>query len=412
MRNMPQELADHVLDYHHADVKTLQSASLVCRSWSLSCRVHLFNKLDLCIFDARTVTRQFQHDDLDHSCDIALRKFERLDAILYEDPTISRFVHEVEVDGSFEQSKSLRALVEGALARILTKVAAMTIRIRHLSWGQLSSPFRHSLIFACCSSSVSELEIWNCQIPTSALVHLWGSPYGLKRLKISHLRKATEDVDDMPITPIIPPTSEDNHFVTTLHHLETLVIETSLMGLILRLLVEANYTIDLQTLRHLQISHVDDISSVSLFIRVAGHHIETLEMWGPSSPDVLCGVHESIDLRYTPRLQNLRLLGVLWSPTSSPADCLNAMFDNIQETYRMSHLYILLSVVKKPRQKLNWNGWRSIDRTLTRSYFSALQHVEVVIHLSSAGPKALNLGKLANHFPELSKRGILSLRCQ
>ncbi|KAJ4489006.1 hypothetical protein C8J55DRAFT_604194 [Lentinula edodes] len=42
MTILPQELLDHILDYHHASVSSLSSSSLVSRSWLPTTRYHLF----------------------------------------------------------------------------------------------------------------------------------------------------------------------------------------------------------------------------------------------------------------------------------------------------------------------------------------------------------------------------------
>ncbi|KAJ3808439.1 hypothetical protein F5876DRAFT_78721 [Lentinula aff. lateritia] len=42
MAILPQELLDHILDYHHASVSSLSSSSLVSRSWLPTTRYHLF----------------------------------------------------------------------------------------------------------------------------------------------------------------------------------------------------------------------------------------------------------------------------------------------------------------------------------------------------------------------------------
>ena len=133
---IPPELWDYIIDYLHDDMHTLGACCLVCRSWLLSSRFHLFATVQLYAFDIDTY----------------------LVAICAPGSTIPPYVRNLEVYNGRNEWES--TVVINALPKL----------------PQLSAVERLSLVHVA----------WDTLIP-EAKERLFGLSRGLKALKLDHM---------------------------------------------------------------------------------------------------------------------------------------------------------------------------------------------------------------------------------
>ncbi|KAF8152291.1 hypothetical protein B0H34DRAFT_800753 [Crassisporium funariophilum] len=445
MQDAPQELVDHIVDFAHDDRKTLCAARLISRSWNISARVHLFRKLDLLIVKpghtsatptaiAKTNAHVVPSESTPpaslaptHSSQClrkpseqtSVDKFKWLLDILQTSPDMPYFVREVVIGNTNKLSRDQWQLYELVLSLVLSKLKRVTtLYLREVDWSSLSPSSATSVMELCQSPELKHLDVWNCQMPSmEGLMDFLNFSCGLTSLRLSHIRLESRSQDNNDADPDIVITPHTLGVINKLINrprkpLQKLTIETvPLVPMLYALLATTPCSVDITKLKSLFLTHINDVPSVRDFLQAAGSSLESLEMWASSCQRQYSTDH-GLDLILLPRLKQLRLSGMQWTPGMSPADCMERFFSNVNALHPLESLHVILNAVKRKTEEFNYSKWMLLDDVLSRSdLFPVLKKVHIVVYSASMRPQDVDLERLENAFPGLQANAKIQVVC-
>ncbi|KAF9005220.1 hypothetical protein BDQ17DRAFT_1354065 [Cyathus striatus] len=414
MRDIPQEVIDHIFDYFRDDKPTLAALGLVCWSWNQSSRVHFFHSVDFAV-PLSSYTRPLK-TRADHAGQLVfLKKYERLVAIINRKPVVASLIREVRVTYDSELGSSRWRVSELIFTCILGMLERVhTLRLCQIQWTQLGASFRKALTRIYSSPNLLQLELYNCYFSrTKDLTRVIGYSPGLKVLTLAFIR--VEGLSFLLEERALHGEALSTHCLSSSRRapLKKLVVETTMIVAWLSFLQDPVLCpLDVSSVNELYLSQVDDVQATNQYIQATGSNLESLEMWAPSSPEVLTCTQGTIDLSYTPKLRRLQIYGLPWSVNLCPGGCVTKMLENISTLHPLEEVFVLTNIVKKQSEGLDWIKWRALDECLARPVFHSLKKFEVVITLASSGPKCIDLEEFKNQFPALNARRLLTVRRQ
>jgi hypothetical protein len=290
MRDAPQELIDHVVDYVHHDHTTLSAVRLVSQSWNISARVLMFRQLNLRITPAPCSPRHPTDENIQKPGKNALdstANIHYLFDLIKSSPDIPLAVRDVTIGnqlppGSRDEFELLVSLILAQLKRVTT------LRLTELNWPDLSPLLAASLMRICRSPDLMHLDVFNCTMPSieSLVDFLNYSCSSLTSLRLSYIR-IPRNVEASAAPCSLSGVSK--LLCRPKKPLQRLTIEqVPLAQLIYALLKSTPCTFDIKQLSALFLEDINDVPSVCGLLQVAGGSLEHLEMRAakctPNSP--------------------------------------------------------------------------------------------------------------------------------
>ncbi|TFK70001.1 hypothetical protein BDN72DRAFT_839619 [Pluteus cervinus] len=407
MSTIPQEVVDHIIDYFHDDRKTLVSTSYVCPSWHASSRAHLFYRIDLTVPDPL-------YGDYDDGHFVTppspLKKYQRLYGLLVHDRGIANAVKELTISNAHQLGPSAWASVEPTLALILCKLHCVrVIRLSEVYFNHLKPDFQNALSQVCSSSTVSLLDISNCNSLTwSTFDDITGAPNGLRSLRMAFVRAQNASlgfVKEEPPLFLVKP--------------QSLTIESSLDPVI-TWLMHPYSTVSLSDLRELRLTHLENIPNLNDLVYglldVAGGSLEYLELWAPSGKCSTGGpppgpMGKLADINLTPNLQELRIAGLHFSRQVCLVAAATVFLIGATAPLNLRKFSILANVESdSPKgHDLDWAAWKGLDEVLSGPLFKPFEKLEVTMLIQGQGIPEHYRANLVEQFPRLHERKILSV---
>ena len=266
--NVPQELIDLLVDNIHDDRRSLIKASLICRSWALATRPHLFRRAAFHI-GFRPILHRYDRNDLDVLP--SFYRFRLLDEIIQDRPSIAYSIHDVMISSDTNHQALLWNQSEPSITQILSRLHRVkSLTLRDIEWKCLSMQCRQSLVSIFSSPSLEHVDLHAFNVELSIAFTLLGSAKNLKSVRVAH-------------TPTV--VSYDNCYFeqpTERIALRSLELGPQVEQLALHML-EPESPIVISRLHHLRMTHVTDVAACGQLLRAAGKSLEILELWAPTS---------------------------------------------------------------------------------------------------------------------------------
>ena len=282
MRDAPQELIDHIVDFAHDDHTTLSAVRLVAQSWNISARVHMFRRLNLRIAPtpcspSRSTVQPVQKPGknvLDSTTNVHY-----LFELIKSSPDIPHSVRDITIGNTSHLPRGTRDELELLLCLILPQFTRVTtLRITEVNWPDLTPVLAASLMRICRSPNLRHLDVFNCTMPSmdSLVDFLNFSCNSLTSLRLSYIRIPRN------AEAIISPASLagiDKLLCRPRKPLQRLTIEQVPLGpLIYALLKSTPCWFNIEQLSTLSLEDINDVPSVCGLLQVAGSSLERLEM--------------------------------------------------------------------------------------------------------------------------------------
>lgn len=461
MQSFPQELLHYIVEFVQDDRQTLATIRLVGHSWNISARTHLFRSLDLLISDIPG-SKAMTHGSggSSHVPKVkytGIEKFQSLLSLLETGADISHCVREVSLgrtarfNSTDPESHKQQNIYSVLISSILGRFKHLSdIVFREMNWANLAPSFLSCILEICKTPTLERIEIWNCQMPTaSSLLDFLGASRNVKSLRLSYFRILTADID-IEETKLSPTTTRGDRDIehpsytepcTSLLH--SLAIDATPDTFILNNVIGIRpYSINFLQLRRLYLGNVSNTVGVAEFLRKAGQSLEFLDMRilpctlyvsqsgqivlikfffsGKQIQSRLSAVH--LDLSHCPRLQNLRLSGLHWTPSICPSEYLSSLF--AKTSLPIECLQLVVTVLKPKSMtpvvvncrdesqpvnsarptELHYSDWNILDTVLSSHIFHVLQTFQISMKTIREGD--VDPSKLSNMFPKLKDKGV------
>ena len=296
MRDAPQELIDHIVDFAHDDHTTLSTVRLVAQSWNISARVHMFRRLNLritpppCLPGRPTVqpVQKPSKNALDSTTNVHY-----LFELIKASPDIPHSVRDITIGNTAQLFLGTRHELELLLCLILSQLKRVTtLRMTEVNWPDLTPVLAASLMRICRSPDLKHLDIFNCTMPSmdSLVDFLNFSCNSLTSLRLSYIR--TPRNPEAAISPV-SLVGIDKLLCRPRKPLQRLTIEqVPLAPLIYALLKSTPCSFNIKQILALSLEDISDVPSVCGLLQVAGSSLEHLEMRAAKcTPNFLIHLH-------------------------------------------------------------------------------------------------------------------------
>ncbi|KAF8632706.1 hypothetical protein AX15_001730 [Amanita polypyramis BW_CC] len=403
MADVPQELVDLVIDSIHDDYRSLLTASLVCRTWYLSTRPHLFRRA---VFHIDFFIPSFSDSDDDVREPLSFHRFYLLRDIIEENPSITYHIRELVISGATSHKFSSWKRVESLVAAILSQLDRVSsIVLRDVNWEHLSVPCRHALRSIFDSPHLEHIELYSFNAPLHITLSLIGSANNLKSFSFS----------------FTPATNFHSPFGLEMNKLYSITVSrVQLQELEIGsnprlpefagLLLNPNCPISISELQRLRMTHVTDVPMCGQLLRASGNSLKELELWAPTSREPK-RVGDNISINWLPALRSFQIRGLLFSPSVCSVFCLCDIFTP-EKSHNLQEIEFLIDIDNTHRSSLNWNPWSQLDDILSGSKFPSLRKVDVTLSFSRPDASAhTNLAAFQNSMPRLVEQGKLAVCC-
>ncbi|KIM37492.1 hypothetical protein M413DRAFT_448538 [Hebeloma cylindrosporum] len=408
MRDTPQELIDHIVDFAHDDHTTLSAVRLVAQSWNISARAHMFRRLNLRIAPPYCSPTPLAIQPIQKPGKNALdstTNVHYLFELIKSSPDIPLSVRDVTIGNTTQLPLGTRDELELLLCLILTQLNRVTtLRITEVNWPDLTPVFAASLMRICRSPDLRHLDIFNCTMPSmdSLVDFLNFSCSTLTSLRLSYIRipRNTEAVVSAPSLAGI-----DKLLCKPRKPLQRLTIEqVPLAPLIYTLLQSTPCSFNIKQLVALSLEDISDVPSVCGLLQVAGGALEHLEMRAAKLQSKQVSLTGTIDLTRTPQLKCLRLYGLLWTGGLCPAEGLQHLFTPVQTPHPLEAIEIVVTANSTSKKALEYNSWNILDQILSKPVFASLNKLEITVHTTriSADSTPVDAKRLRDEFPALA----------
>ena len=271
MTDVPQELIDLVVDNIHDDRRSLIKASLICRSWALATRPHLFRRAVFHIGFRPIPHSSDRYDSNDLDVLPSFYRFQLLDEIIHDRPSIAYNIHDVVISSDKNHQALLWNQSEPFITQILSRLRCVkSLTLRDIEWKCLSMQCRQSLVSIFSSPSLEHVDLHAFDVELSIVFKLLALAKNLKSVRMAH-------------TPTV--VSYDNCYFeqpTERIALRSLELGPQVEQLALHML-EPESPIVISRLHHLRMTHVTDVAACGQLLRAAGKSLEILELWAPTS---------------------------------------------------------------------------------------------------------------------------------
>lgn len=280
MTDVPQELIDLVVDSIEDDRRSLINSSLVCRSWSHATRRHLFRRANF-----NTGFRNISSTlDRSASDDHSLHRFQLLNDILRDRPSIAYNIREVVISGAIAHESSLWSRAEPLITSVLSRFRRVnSLTLHEVQWKSLSTQFKQALVSIFSSPSLGNVKLHRFSAPLPTIFSLLGMAENLKSLCSAYTPTGAEyGHDSFERTGRVELHSLD---LGTCNHFENFA----------GFLLDPECPVDISHLQSLRMTDVNDVPSCGQLLRAAAKTLETLELWAPSSRFSLFACHSLSD---------------------------------------------------------------------------------------------------------------------
>lgn len=269
MADVPQELVDLVVDSIDDDRRSLINASLVCRSWSLATRPHLFRRADFSIGFHNIPDSLDRYAPDDHS----FHRFHLLDQIIQDRPSIAYNIRDVAISGAIGHNSSLWSRAEPLITSILSRLRRVNhLTLQEVQWKFLTVQCKQALVSIFSSPCLGSVKLHRFSAPLPTIFSLLGMAKNLKSLSSSYTPIGGTEYGHASFEPTAPVELRSLD-LGTCNNFEDFV----------GFLLDPECPIDISHLQNLRMTDVRDVPSCGQLLHAAGKTLETLELWAPTS---------------------------------------------------------------------------------------------------------------------------------
>ncbi|KAF4611139.1 hypothetical protein D9613_006980 [Agrocybe pediades] len=417
------ELYDYIVDFLHDDEDALRACALVCRDWALASRYHLFYQIRL-TGSAPSPTRSWAQNT---AC-------RRIFATILSSPHLAAYVNRLTVQETNVVRPSTYRWVSGEIAfpSLLSKLTSLrALEFNFPNPGPASDKTGWStmafrdIIEAMTTMSLESLSMR--QFSFSSLhdfIKLLDICRHLKTLQLDHVDittsttlfspSALEHVLNMQLSDSMSQTSE------TKANLETLLLRSNNLSLIIPVLLHPRSFLDLTSVRHLTINVTPE--SYRIVVELLGRlpNIESLDIEIEHDFDYEAHLEprDIIDASLMPCLKSLSIQSSILLGRTDPIPWISNTLSTASNRNILEDMS-LTCIIDKPPPSLTVQafdealvGWHNLDDLLTQPTFNTMKRVRLDFILDNpSGDDTLPSisQEFTKQLQKLSKKGVLEV---
>ncbi|KAH9479356.1 hypothetical protein JR316_0007946 [Psilocybe cubensis] len=379
------ELYDYIIDFLHDDDAALRACALVCRAWLPSSRCHLFYRLKLSGSGPSPISSSWANNT---AC-------RRIYGTLLSSPHLAAYVNELSIqEHNVLRPSTYRWVSEEitfpSLLKKLVNIRALEFNFPPPNSGAIKTAWS-TMTFREISEAMSSMSLETLalrQFSFSSLpdfVKILDSCRQIKTLQLDHVDIATathlspsalDHVLNLNLPDSISHTAETNTV------LETLILRSNSLALIIPVLLRTNSFLNLSSLQHLIMNVTpDSYTNILELLEIIPNlqHLE-LDIDHDFDYDAHLAHKDTLSLTYLPALKYLSLHTHILLGRMEPVSWLLAMFSTAGPAPSQLVDFALTCTVDKPPPSLTVQafdsvlaGWHNLDNLLTQPTFDAMK---------------------------------------